>query len=132
MQPRKTAPRNKTFDEVLSGFSRERRRKIEARAAELIQEELTLRELRRLLKKTQASMAESTGVRQESISRIESRADLKVSTLRMLIEALAALSLSWPTFLISGRSFCQESLRQSRSVDLRERTRIRAPARMCV
>ena len=38
MQPRKTAPRNKTFDEVLSGFSRAPSQD-EARAAELIEEE---------------------------------------------------------------------------------------------
>jgi DNA-binding XRE family transcriptional regulator len=121
MQPRKTAPRNKTFDEVLSGFSRERRRKIEARAAELIEEELTLRELRRLLKKTQASMAESTGIRQESISRIESRADLKVSTLRMLIEALGgSLSLvaNFPdlgSILLSGIAETKQRRRSARA-----------------
>jgi len=119
--PRKTAPRNKTFDEVLSGFSRERRRKIEARAAELIEEELTLRELRRLLKKTQASMAESTGVRQESISRIESRTDLKVSTLRMLIEALGgSLSLvaNFPdlgSILLSGIAETKQKRRSARA-----------------
>jgi len=118
---KKTAPRNKTFDEVLSGFSRARRRKIEARAAELIEEEMTLRELRRLLKKTQASMADSTGVRQESISRIESRADLKVSTLRMLIEALGgslALVASFPdlgSILLSGIAETKQKRRTARA-----------------
>jgi DNA-binding XRE family transcriptional regulator len=59
-----------------------RRKKVEARAAELIAEEMTLRELRRARKLTQVRMAKSLGVTQDGVSRLEKRSDLMLSTLR--------------------------------------------------
>lgn len=65
-----------------------RRKKVEARAAELIAEEMTLRELRQARKLTQVIVAKKLGVSQDSISRLESRTDLLLSTLRKTIEAM--------------------------------------------
>ena len=45
------------------------RKKVEARAAELIQEEMTLRELRTARQLTQVRMAEALGITQDSVSR---------------------------------------------------------------
>jgi transcriptional regulator with XRE-family HTH domain len=71
-----------------------RRKRIEKRAAQLIAEELTLRELRKARKITQTQMARKLGVKQEQISRIEKRTDLHISTLRRSVEALGgSLSL---------------------------------------
>ena len=71
-----------------------RRKKVEARAAELIAEEMTLRELRRARKLTQVRMAKSLGVTQDSVSRLEKRSDLLLSTLRKTVEAMGgSLSL---------------------------------------
>ena len=64
------------------------RRKVEARAAELIAEELTLRELRKARKLTQVKMARKLGVTQDSVSRLEKRSDLLLSTLRKTVEAM--------------------------------------------
>lgn len=50
--------------------------------------ELTLRQLRENLEMTQAEMAERLEVGQDSVSRMESRRDMKLSTLQSYIEAL--------------------------------------------
>src|SRR5579872_5969411 len=64
------------------------RKKVEARAAELIAEEMTLRELRHARKLTQVKMARTLGVTQDSVSRLEKRRDLLLSTLRKTVEAM--------------------------------------------
>jgi DNA-binding XRE family transcriptional regulator len=65
-----------------------RRKKVEACAALLIAEEMTLRELRRARKLTQARMARALGITQDGVSRLEKRSDLLLSTLRKTVEAL--------------------------------------------
>ena len=57
-------------------------------AAELIAEEMTLRELRHARKLTQVRMAKKLGITQDSVSRLEQRSDLLLSTLRKTIEAM--------------------------------------------
>jgi transcriptional regulator with XRE-family HTH domain len=64
------------------------RKKVEARAAELIAEEMTLRELRHARKLTQVKMAKTLGVTQDSVSRLEKRSDLLLSTLRKTVQAM--------------------------------------------
>jgi DNA-binding XRE family transcriptional regulator len=71
-----------------------RRKKVESRAAELVAEEMTLRELRKARKLTQVRMARSLGITQDSVSRLEKRSDLLLSTLRKTVEAMGgSLSL---------------------------------------
>jgi transcriptional regulator with XRE-family HTH domain len=65
-----------------------RRKKVEARAAELMVEEMTLRELRKARKLTQVRVAKTLGVTQDSVSRLEKRSDLLLSTLRKTVEAM--------------------------------------------
>src|ERR1035437_9732142 len=62
--------------------------KVEARAAELIAGKMTLCELRHARKLTQVKMARTLGVTQDSISRLEKRSDLLLSTLRKTVEAM--------------------------------------------
>jgi len=86
-------------EEILSGFSRERRKKINVRAAELIAEEFALRELREAEELTQEDVARRLGGRQVYISRLEKRADMKLSTLREYVGALGGkleLVVSFP------------------------------------
>ena len=81
-------------EDVITGLAPERRRKIEERAAELIAEAMTLRELRKARKLTQASVARELGISQDAISRLEQRSDLLLSTLRRTVEAMGgSLSL---------------------------------------
>ncbi len=70
------------------------RKKVETRVGELIAKEMTLREIRRARKLTQARIAKTLGISQDSVSRIEKRSNLLLSTLRKTIEAMGgSLSL---------------------------------------
>ena len=75
-------------DDIIKKLSPARRKKVEARAAELIAEEMTLRELRHARKLTQVKMAKKLGVTQDSVSRLEKRSDLLLSTLRKTVKAM--------------------------------------------
>ena len=81
-------------EDVIAGLDPERRRKIEERAADLVAEEMTLRELRKARQLTQVSVARELGISQDGVSRLEQRSDLLLSTLRRTVEAMGgSLSL---------------------------------------
>lgn len=81
-------------EDKIKRLSPARRKKVESRAAELMAEEMTLRELRKARKLTQVRMAKQLGITQDSVSRLEKRSDLLLSTLRKTIEAMGgSLSL---------------------------------------
>ena len=73
---------------MIAELDLERRRGIEDRAAELIAEEMTLRELRKARKLTQVRLARELGISQDGVSRIEQRTDLLLSTLRRTVLAM--------------------------------------------
>jgi transcriptional regulator with XRE-family HTH domain len=76
------------LDRIMKGLSPERRKKIEARASQLVAEEMTLQKLRRARKLTQVRMAKTLGIGQDGVSKLEKRADLMISTLRKSIRAM--------------------------------------------
>ena len=78
----------KTLDQKIKEVSPARRKKIEDRAAQLLAEEMSLRELRRAHKLTQERIAETLGIGQDQVSRLEQRSDLLISTLRSYVEAM--------------------------------------------
>jgi DNA-binding XRE family transcriptional regulator len=78
----------KTINQKMKSLSAGRRKKIEARAAALIAEEMTLQELRRARKLTQVRLAKALGISQDGVSRLEKRSDLLLSTLRKSVEAM--------------------------------------------
>lgn len=78
----------KNLASIRKQLSPARRRKIAARAAALIAEERSLQELRQAHKLTQKRMAEVLGIGQDSVSRLEQRSDLLISTLRNYVEAM--------------------------------------------
>ena len=75
-------------DDKINKLSPVQRKKVEARAGELIAEEMTLRELRKARKLTQVRIAKALGVTQDSVSRLEKRSDLLLSTLRKTVQAM--------------------------------------------
>ncbi len=77
-----------SLDEFMKDFTAEERAKVAARTAELVEEELTLRDLRHAQHLTQERMAELMGVEQENVSRLERRADLLLSTLSSYVAAM--------------------------------------------
>ena len=84
----------KNVDEKIKKLSASQRKKVEARAAALIAEEMTLRDLRKARELTQARVAEQLGITQDGVSRLEKRSDLLLSTLRKSVEAMGgSLSL---------------------------------------
>jgi transcriptional regulator with XRE-family HTH domain len=78
----------RTLTEKLQTLTGERRNRIEKRAAELIDEELSLRDLRKALDRTQVEVAKKMGVGQDTISRYEQRADMMLSTLERYVNAM--------------------------------------------
>ena len=64
------------------------RKKVEDRAAEIIAEEMSLRDLRKARKLTQTRVAKTLGITQDSVSRLEKRSDLLLSTLRKTVKAM--------------------------------------------
>ena len=76
------------YEQVLAMEPEELQLSVKRRAAELIDEELHLRELRRLRKLTQARLSKKLKIGQEGVSRIEKRTDLYLSTLRGYVEGV--------------------------------------------
>jgi DNA-binding XRE family transcriptional regulator len=97
-------------NEKIRKSSPAQRKRIEARAVELIAEEMTLRELRRARKLTQVRMAKALGITQDGVSRLEKRSDLLLSTLQKTVKAMGGnLSLvaefpDRPPVVLSGIS----------------------------
>lgn len=78
----------KNINHIIQGLPPARRAKISARANELIGEEMALQHVRKALDLTQEQMAKLLGIGQDSVSRIESRSDMLISTLQSYIEAM--------------------------------------------
>jgi DNA-binding XRE family transcriptional regulator len=85
---RKEVNMSVNVNDKIRKLSAARRKKVEARAKELIAEEMTLRELRKARKLTQVRMARKLRITQDGISRLEKRSDLLLSTLRKTVEAM--------------------------------------------
>ena len=95
-------------EEMLSRMSPEQRARVIARADELMTDQLALRDIRKLRALTQQEVAKTLGGKQVYVSRIEKRADVKLSTLRGYVEALGGdlqLLVTFPdkTKVTSGR-----------------------------
>lgn len=76
------------YERIFTTFPPARQRKIKRRASELIAEEFTLRDLRKAKQVTQEEVAQRLRGRQVYVSRLERRADMKLSTLREYVRAL--------------------------------------------
>jgi transcriptional regulator with XRE-family HTH domain len=74
----------RNLDQVLASLPPKRRAKIERRAGELA----TLKDLREAVERTQEDLAARLGVGQDTVSRIERRSDILLSTLRRYVEAM--------------------------------------------
>ena len=76
------------MNDIIRTLSSVQRKKVEVRAAEMIAEEMTLQELRRARKLTQVSVARALGITQDSVSRLEKRRDILLSTLRKTVRVM--------------------------------------------
>jgi len=78
----------KTLEQKLKEVSPGRQEKIKARTRELVAREMSLRELRHAVSKTQTTVARTLNMGQDGVSRLERRSDLLLSTLRNYVEAV--------------------------------------------
>ena len=78
----------RTIDQVIAALPENERAKIEARAQELIDEEMSLQELRKAVGKTQTAIAKRLKVGQDAVSKLEARSDMYISTLRNVLKAM--------------------------------------------
>lgn len=77
----------KRFSELEARMSQESRARAQGRAQEMMAEML-LAEIRKAVGLTQADLAATLGIKQPTLSRLESQDDMQISTLRRLIQAL--------------------------------------------
>lgn len=78
----------KSLTDKLGSLSKNRQESIQIRTNELIAEEMTLRDLRLALKKTQQDLSLALHMKQDGISRLEKRSDMLLSTLSKYIKAM--------------------------------------------
>lgn len=80
-----------SVDEVIASLPKSRQKAIEARGNELlakIDRRMTLSEMRKGRKISQAKMAKALGIDQTQISRLEKRKDLRLSTIERTVAAM--------------------------------------------
>src|SRR5215831_18192949 len=78
----------RTLNEVIASLPEAERTKIEARTKELIAEEMSLQDLRKAIGKTQVALAKRLKVGQDAVSKLETRSDMYISTLRDVVKAM--------------------------------------------
>lgn len=78
----------RTVNEVIARLPAGQRRAVKKRAASLIADELSLRDLRKALGLTQVTLGRRLGKGQHEISRVEQRGDMLLSTLTGFVEAM--------------------------------------------
>lgn len=123
-----------TLKDKMKALDVKRRKKVEARATELIAEEMSLRDLRKAMVKTQVTMAKALGIKQEGVSRIEKRSDLLLSTLRGYVEAmggelhLIAEFPDRPPVALSGVAQLEKKLHALKPASSRQGSKDKHPA----
>lgn len=74
--------------DVIDALPPKRRAVLDRRFKELVDEVESLRELRRLSRKSQAKIAKKLKISQPAVSKIERQTDMYLSTLRSYVEAM--------------------------------------------
>ena len=80
--------KGRSLKEIINGLPPERQERIRNKAAQEIKEYKSLQALRKALGLTQSQVAKHQGIRQVTISNLEKRSDMKLSTLKSYIESL--------------------------------------------
>lgn len=78
----------KSFDDLVKRTTMKRTRAKAARRAQELLGELLLSEIRQLAGKSQRQVADTLGIKQPSLSKLEKQSDMQVSTLRKIVKAL--------------------------------------------
>jgi transcriptional regulator with XRE-family HTH domain len=78
----------KSFDELVARTTSKRTRARAARRTRELLGEMLLSDMRKRAGKSQREVAETLGIRQPSLSKLESQSDMQISTLRRIVTAL--------------------------------------------
>ena len=78
----------KSFDELVKRTTTKKTRAKAARRTQELLGELLLSEVRQLAGKSQQEVAQTLGMKQPSLSKLEKQADMQISTLRKIVKAL--------------------------------------------
>ena len=111
----------KSFDQLVKRTTTKATRAKAARRTKELLGELLLSELRRAAGKSQQELADALGIKQPSLSKLESQNDMHVSTLKKIVEALGGqlhITATFPKGDIRVRQFDDASARPTR--DMRE------------
>jgi predicted transcriptional regulator len=76
------------LDDYVAKLPKERQEAIQTRTAELLVEEVTLRQVRQAREHSQEAVAKQLHINQAAVSKLERRTDMYLSTLRNYIEAM--------------------------------------------
>jgi predicted transcriptional regulator len=90
-----------SVDDVVSSLPKKRQKAIAARGDELlakVKQRMTLSEMRKKRKISQAKMAEALGIGQMQISRLEKRKDPRLSTMQRTVAAMGGRLTMIATF----------------------------------
>jgi len=105
-------------EEILASLPAEEQAAIEVRGKQIlakVKRQMTMAELRKTRKVSQAAMAEALGIGQEQISRMERRRDIRLSTIERTIHALGGELKIIATFPGQDPIIIVPSASQSRS-----------------
>src|SRR5437870_12873721 len=78
----------KSFDELVKRTATKKTQAKAGRRAQELLRELVLSEIRQLAGKSQQEVAQTLGMKQPSLSKLENQADMQISTLRKIVHAL--------------------------------------------
>ena len=78
---------SRTLNDIMTGLPEERRQRIEARAATLLEQEI-LRQLRKALGLSQKDLAGIMHITQPAVSKLERQTDMQLSTLAGIVQAM--------------------------------------------
>jgi transcriptional regulator with XRE-family HTH domain len=110
----------KSFDELVKRTTKKATQRDAARRKQELLAELLLSEIRKLAGKSQRELAEALGIKQPSLTKLESQSDIQVSTLKKLVEAMGGeldIIARFPKGKVRIRQF--ENRKKSASRDVR-------------
>lgn len=82
-----TAQGYMTVDDIVREMSPARRKKVHAHVIDFCRQIETLRSIRKVANRSQVEIADALGFKQPTVSRLENKSDMYLSTLRRYVEA---------------------------------------------
>jgi transcriptional regulator with XRE-family HTH domain len=108
----------RSFDELVKRTASPTTRRRAARRTRELLAELLLSEIRKLAGRSQRELADTLGIRQPSLSKLENQDDMQISTLQRIVEALGGkvqILARFPQETVRVKQFDRPGWRKPRS-----------------